>query len=60
MSIEPIEKQEACAHIAAGRKAQRCPECRGFLRRCCQSTMGCNHEDTCPELAQARVERAKE
>jgi hypothetical protein len=55
-----LEVQENCQHPGVGAKTLRCPDCMGFMRRCCDSTFGNVHREPCEEKRWRADDNAKE
>jgi len=46
-AIMSHELWATCEHLSATARSHRCPDCRGTLRRCCNSLIGREHAETC-------------
>lgn len=45
----PLVDKRGCLHKRANEHSFRCPDCRGIMRRCCQSIVAFYHEDSCEQ-----------
>lgn len=60
MAEHALHIRVKCDHPGAGPTSHRCPECRGTLRRCCDSVIGTAHIDRCHESRPGGYEAALE
>jgi len=52
-AITDHELWSVCEHLSAKARDHRCPDCRGTLRRCCNSLIGHEHAETCQAVRRA-------